>query len=84
MLDRETTIQQKPAALRAVNKVISSNKHLSAKSQYKVRSAIGAVRLDTFLRASSPARGKINFLRELCASSDVSGRSSQSEDRSGW
>ncbi len=36
LLDRETTIQQKPAALRAVNKVISSNKHLSAKSRYKV------------------------------------------------
>ena len=67
----QATIQQKTEALRAGNKIVSGITCLPAYSQYKVRHAIAAKRLGAFRRASSPARGKIDFLRELCASSEA-------------
>jgi hypothetical protein len=77
LLDRETTIQQKIAALRAGIKIDSDIIYLHRYSQYKNHQAIAVKRHGTFLRAASPARGKRKILRELCASSGAGGENTK-------
>ena len=71
--DRETAIQQKPSALRAYNQIVIGIIVFYTYKQLEGSYVIAAKRPRYFPRASSPARGKINYLRELCASSEAGG-----------